>query len=251
LKQLYFYVAATLEDIFRRFQKEHSFATQLGEFEKKNAIHLHETHAAIGILEMLRLLIDLHDVNWQNAWNSMNHTFTCAMYNIKESQMEKWPVDLFGALLPRHLEILNSINFMLIEKVKKYFPPEEHQERIKRISIFDESTTPKMIRMSNLCLVACHKITFCSEMQYKILFEEQDSLFRDFPLFLPQKCFMLIPNGGNPRRWIYNANRKLADLITEEIKDESEWLVDLRHLESFVRYTEDIGFLQRFLEIRA
>jgi len=62
---------------------------------------------------------------------------------------------------------------------------------------------------------------------------------------------MLIPNGGNPRRWIYNANRKLADLITEEIKDESEWLVDLRHLESFVRYTEDIGFLQRFLEIRA
>ena len=181
----------------------------------------------------------------------MNHTFTCAMYNIKESQMEKWPVDLFGALLPRHLEILNSINFMLIEKVKKYFPPEEHQERIKRISIFDESTTPKMIRMSNLCLVACHKITFCSEMQYKILFEEEDSLFRDFPLFLPQKCFMLIPNGGNPRRWIYNANRKLADLITEEIKDESEWLVDLQHLESFVRYTEDLGFLKRFLEIRA
>lgn len=108
-----------------------------------------------------------------------------------------------------------------------------------------------MIRMSNLCLVACHKITFCSEMQYKILFEEEDSLFRDFPLFLPQKCFMLIPNGGNPRRWIYNANRKLADLITEEIKDESEWLVDLQHLESFVRYTEDLGFLKRFLEIRA
>jgi len=71
---------------------------------------------------MLRLLIDDYDVNWQNAWNCMNHTFSCAMFNIKESQMEKWPVDLFGKLLPRHLEILNSINFMLIEKVKKYFP---------------------------------------------------------------------------------------------------------------------------------
>ena len=122
----------------------------------------------------------------------MNHTFSCAMFNIKESQMEKWPVDLFGKLLPRHLEILNSINFILIEKVKKYFPPEEHQKRIMRVSIFDESTNPKMIRMSNLCLVACHKVIFCSEMQFKILFEYEDSIFKDFPLFLPKKCFTLI-----------------------------------------------------------
>ena len=165
--------------------------------------------------------------------------------------MEKWPVDLFGKLLPRHLEILNSINFMLIEKVKKYFPQQEHEERIKRISIFDESTNPKMIRMSNLCLVACHKVIFCSEMQFKILFEEEESIFRDFPLFLPSKCFILIQNGGNPRRWIYNANRNLANLITEEIKDESEWLVDLEHLSSFTRYTEDLGFLGKFLQIRA
>ena len=78
-------MAATLQDIFRRFQKSRSFQANLAEFEKKNAIHLHETHAAIAILEMLRLLIDEYDVNWQNAWNCMNHTFSCAMFTIKES----------------------------------------------------------------------------------------------------------------------------------------------------------------------
>lgn len=77
-----------------------------------------------------------------------------------------------------------------------------------------------MIRLSNLCLVSCHKSVFCTELQYHILFNPEDGLFRDFPQFLPKKSFVLIPNGGNPRRWVYNANRKLADLITEEIKDE-------------------------------
>ena len=78
-----------------------------------------------------------------------------------------------------------------------------------------------------------------------------DGIFRDFLQFLPGKTFTVIPNGGNPRRWIFNANRKLADLITEEIRDESEWLVDLEHLSSFIRYTEDIPFLKKFLDLRS
>ena len=107
-----------------------------------------------------------------------------------------------------------------------------------------------MIRIANLCLIACHKTIFCTELQQQILFNKEDGIFRDFAIFLPKKSFAVIPNGGNPRRWVYNANRKLADLITEEIKDESEWLVDLEHLSSFVRYTEDLPFLKKFLEIR-
>lgn len=77
-----------------------------------------------------------------------------------------------------------------------------------------------MIRLANLCLIACHKTIFCTELQQQILFNKEDGIFRDFQLFVPDKCFTIIPNGGNPRRWIYNANRKLADLITDEIKDE-------------------------------
>jgi starch phosphorylase len=108
-----------------------------------------------------------------------------------------------------------------------------------------------MIRVTNLCLVACHKVVFSTDLQYEILMNSEDGLFRDFPLFLPSKTFLVIPNGGNPRRWIYNANRKLANLITEEIRDEQEWLVDLEHLSSFMRYTDDLDFLKRFLDIRA
>jgi starch phosphorylase len=119
---------------------------------------------------------------------------------------------------------------------------------IKRIAIIDEG---KMIRVTNLCFVACHKIVFSTDLQFEILMKNEDSLYRDFCTFLPKKTFTIISNGGNPRRWIYNANRKLANLITEEIRDESEWLIDLEHLSSFVRYADDLSFLQRFLEVRA
>lgn len=81
--------------------------------------------------------------------------------------------------------------------------------------------------MTNLCIVACHKIIFATQLQFDILMNPEDGIFRDFQTFLPKKTFVIIPNGGNPRRWIYNANRKLANLITEEIRDEQEWLVDL------------------------
>lgn len=105
--------------------------------------------------------------------------------------------------------------------------------------------------MTNLCMIACHKIVFSTQLQFEILFAKDDGPFREFPLFLPKKTFSVVPNGGNPRRWILNANRRLAELITEEIGDEQEWLIDLNHLSSFVRYTEDTQFLDRFLDVRA
>lgn len=92
---------------------------------------------------------------------------------------------------------------------------------------------------------------FATKLQFDILMKGPDGLYKDFLAFLPKKTFTVVSNGANPRRWIYNANRKLAELITEEIGDEQEWLVDLDHLSSFVRYTNDLGFLNRFLAVRA
>lgn len=135
--------------------------------------------------------------------------------------MEKWPVDLFGKLLPRHLELIYTINHLFLEKVKKAFPKHEHSDRISRMSLIEESN-PRQIRIANLCIVACHKIVFCSELQQRVLSE---GIFKDFAQFIP-KTFILVPNGANPRRWIFIANRKLSNLITEEIRDESEWLTN-------------------------
>lgn len=133
--------------------------------------------------------------------------------------MEKWPVDLFGKMLPRHYEIVQLVNKILLEKVKKAFAKDPKlQEKLARITIIDE--TNKLIRVANLCIVACHKVIFSTQMQFDILTNQDTGIFRDFISILPKKTFTVIPNGGNPRRWIYNANRKLADLISEEIGDE-------------------------------
>eukprot|EP00347_Sterkiella_histriomuscorum_P010876 403374581 len=244
LKQQYFYIASTLQDIFRRFNKISSH--KFDQFEFKNAIYLHETHSAIAMLEMLRLLIDEYSQPWLDAWNITYRTFSCGFYNIKESQMEKWPVEMFARLLPRHMELIYLINHLFIEKVKKFFPQHEHETRLKRMSIIEESN-PKQIRMANICLISCHKVVLCSELQFKILTTE---VFKDFYDFLP-KTFVLIENGANPRRWIHNCNRSLSKLITEEIKDESEWLMDLNLLSPFAGYIDDLEFFDKFLNVRA
>ena len=243
LKQQYFYVASTVRDICRRYMKHSHHVFQ--EFDAKNSIYLHETHSAIAIIEMLRLLIDEYELEWTQAWNVVYHTFSCGFFNMKEDQMEKWPLDMFEKLLPRHLELLYLINHVFLEKVKKFFPSSQHKERIQHMSLVEEST-PKQIRMANLCMVACHKIVTCSEMQDQIL---RTTVFKDFYDFLP-KTFVTITNAANPRRWIYSANRNLSKLITEEIGDESEWLLNLEHLRTFNRYEDDLEFLDRFLEIR-
>ena len=244
LKQQYFYVAATMQDIFRRYGK--LAVHKLSQFDDKNAIYLNETHSAIAILETLRLLIDEHDVPWHQAWNISYHTFSCGFYTIKESQMEKWPVDMFAKLLPRHMELVYAINHFFLEKAKKFFPSHEFAARAGRLSLIEEST-PKQIRIANLCLVGCHKIVLCSELQFKILTTEA---FRDFYELLP-KSFVLVHNGANPRRWIHNCNRRLSELITEEIGDESEWLVNLDLLQTFASYTDHLEFFERFLAVRA
>ena len=107
-------------------------------------------------------MIDENNINWTAAWNAANHTFSCAIYNIKESQMEKWSVDIFKKILPRHFDLLNIINKILIEKVKKIpgLSNDEIKKKIKRVSIIEEETG--LIRMTNLCMVACHKLVFSS-----------------------------------------------------------------------------------------
>jgi len=154
---------------------------------------------------------------------------------------------MFGTLLPRHLELIYLLNSIFLEKVKKFFANDKHlNERIKRMSLVEEAN-PKQIRIANLCVVACHKILFCNELQQRLLLEGP---LADFALLSP-KSFYLINNGANPRRWIHNANRNLSKLITEEIGDESEWLTDLELLKVFNNYTSDLPFFEKFLDVRA
>mmetsp|Transcript_43400 Transcript_43400/g.31698 ORF Transcript_43400/g.31698 Transcript_43400/m.31698 type:complete len:197 (-) Transcript_43400:1075-1665(-) len=196
---------------------------------------------------MLRLLIDEQGLNWQTAWNCVYHTFTCGFYTIKESQFEKWPVDMLGNLLPRHLELIYLLNSIFMEKVKKFFAKDKDlPQRLKRMSLIEE-TASKQVRIANLCVVACHKVIFCGELQQELLFKGP---LQDFKLMTPH-TFEIIPNGVNPRRWIYNSNRQLAKLITEEIGDESEWLTDLDLLKVLVNYKQDFVFFDKLLEVRA
>jgi len=155
-------------------------------------------------------------------------------------------VELFQKLLPRHLELIYLINHYFLEQAKDAFPASDRERRLKNISLIEEGS-PKLIRIANLCIVACNKIVFCSTLQMKIALEQ---LFPDFQAFIPQR-FVLIQNGVNPRRWIHNTNRQLSQIITQEVGDESEWLLNLDAIRSLKVYEEDLTFFDSVLEARA
>ena len=230
LKQQYFFVAATLNDIFRRYRKMNRSFTELPNFV---AIQLNDTHPAIAVPELMRLLLDEHGLGWDDAWTICQNTFAYTNHTVMPEALETWPVDLIGRLLPRHMEIIYDINHRFLEALRSRYP--QNPGLPDRVSIIAEGDV-KMVRMAHLAIVGSHTVNGVAELHSRIL---KNELFKEFDQIFPGR-FQNVTNGVTPRRWLCQANPSLTELITATIGP--DWICDLEQLEKLVVYADDPEF---------
>lgn len=216
LKQQYFFVSASLQDVVRRYKDYHS---NFEEFSNKVALHLNDTHPAIAVAELMRMLVDEECLQWEEAWGIVTRVFSLTNHSIIPESFEKWPVELMESLLPRHLQIIYEINRVFLEEVKKKVGSDFG--RLARLSIVEEGSV-KVIRMGNLALVACHSINAVSQMHANYV---KSTLLKDFYSLWPHK-FQSKTNGVTQRRWLAFGNPALRDVITKWLGTEA-WIKDL------------------------
>jgi glycogen phosphorylase len=230
LKQQYFFASASLQEILQEFLKNHKDFTL---FPQKVAIQLNDTHPSIAIPELMRLLVDVHQMSWENAWGITTNTFAYTNHTLLPEALEVWDVALLGHLLPRHLEILYEINRRFLEMVSKTVP--EDADLLRRLSIFEEGDR-KRVRMAHLAVVGSHSVNGVAALHTQLL---KDSLMSDFYGLWPQK-FNNKTNGITQRRWLKQANPALSRLITETIGE--AWVTDLGAMEELVSHAKDESF---------
>ncbi|KAE9550139.1 hypothetical protein FO519_006651 [Halicephalobus sp. NKZ332] len=249
LKQQYFLVAATLQDIIRRFKstkygvREH-VRIDFDQFPEKVAIQLNDTHPSIGIPELIRLLVDIEGLSFDKALDIATRTFGYTNHTLLPEALERWPVSMLEKLLPRHLEIIYEINARFLDKVKELYP--EDVEILRRMSIVEEADQcgEKRINMAHLCIVCSHAINGVAALHSKLLIQ---NAFKDFAKVFPDR-FQNKTNGITPRRWLLLCNSALADLICEKIGD--EWITNLDQLQKLKEFDEDGGFLNAIARIK-
>lgn len=238
LKQEYFFTAASLADIIRRYKMENKDITKLS---SKAAIQLNDTHPSVAIPELMRILVDEEGLDWDTAWDVTVKTFAYTNHTIMPEALECWPVSLFEQLLPRHLQIIYEINFRFLEDVAREFPGDN--DRLQRMSLIEEGDVKK-VRMANLAVVGAHSINGVSELHSKLL---KTHLFKDFYEFFPEK-FNNKTNGITQRRWLKKDNEKLSNLITDAIGD--GWTTDLYKLEKLLPLKDDKRFQSKWQEAK-
>ena len=238
LKQQYFLVAATLQDIMRRHKKQHS---AMEGFADHVAVQLNDTHPSIAIAELMRLLLDVEMMPWEQAWAICTNTFAYTNHTVLPEALETWPVELVGRLLPRHLEIIYEINRRFLQDVASRYPGDVR--RLESMSIIEEGNE-RRVRMANLAIVGSHSVNGVAALHTKIL---KESLFSDFHLFYPRK-FKNITNGVTPRRWILQVNPVLSSLITEAIGP--GWECELSRLNGLIPLADDAEFRRAFAEAK-
>jgi glycogen phosphorylase len=239
LKQQYFFVSASLQDIVQRFLAGRE---PFDAFPDRVAIQLNDTHPTIGIPELMRLLVDEHGVAWDRAWEITRRTFAYTNHTLMPEALETWPASLVERVLPRHLEIIYEINQRFLDDVRQRYPNEP--ERVRRMSIVDEEGG-RRIRMANLAIVGSHHVNGVSQLHTDLM---RSSVFADFAGLRPE-AFVNVTNGITPRRWLHHANPGLSALITEHIGE--GWVTDLRQLERLVPLAEDGAFRARFMAAKA
>jgi starch phosphorylase len=238
LRQEYFFVSASLQDILKSFSSDHRDLSQLPE---EVAIQLNDTHPCIAIAELMRVLVDLHDVPWEKAWDITIRSFAYTNHTLLPEALETWPVRLFERLLPRHLQIIYEINFLFLKEVGRRFSGD--MDLIRRVSLIDEEGG-KRVRMSHLAIVGSHKINGVARLHSDLM---KITIFKDFAKIYPDR-FVNITNGVTPRRWLNQANRKLSHLITDTIG--AEWVNDLEQLKKLVPLAEDAEFRRKFRDAK-
>ena len=238
LKQEYFFVSASLQDILAHFAKDHD---SFDDLHKEVAIQLNDTHPSIAIAELMRVLMDLHGLEWERAWRITVGTFAYTNHTLLPEALETWSVRLFERLLPRHLLIIYEINRRFLAEVSERFPGDA--ELIRRVSLIEEDGG-KRVSMSHLAIVGSHKVNGVAKLHSELM---QRTIFRDFAKLYPDR-FINITNGVTPRRWLNQANRPLAALISEAIGP--GWVTDLSRLEELVPLAADAEFRRRFCEAK-
>ena len=238
LKQQYFLVSASLQDIMGRL---HMNGVDIHEFAKYATIQLNDTHPALAIPELMRLLIDIENFEWDEAWQICTETFNYTNHTLMSEALEKWSVDLLGKLLPRHLEIIYEINFRFLRQVSTRYIGDN--DRLSRMSLIQEQPE-KMVRMAYMCVATSKKVNGVAALHTELL---KHGLFKDFNDFFPDK-FVNVTNGITPRRWLKKANQGLARLITSRIGD--GWVKDLSELKQLEKFASDSGFLKELAAVK-
>ena len=238
LKQEYFFVSATLQDVIRRFKKAHQDFSQ---FPEKVAIQLNDTHPAIAIPELMRILIDLNGLSWDNAWKITTATFGYTNHTILPEALEKWPVSMIETLLPRHMQIIYEINQRFLNDIAKKYPGDG--DRLRRMSLIEEGSE-RMVRMAHLAVVGSHSVNGVAELHTSLI---KTILFKDFTEFYPDR-FNNKTNGITQRRWSRLCNQKLSALISGKIGE--GWITDLYQLKRLTEFADDSAFRSEWQAVK-
>lgn len=238
LKQEYFLVSASLQDIFSRHA--HTYA-EFDLLPDRIAIQLNDTHPVLAIPEMMRLLVDIHRLDWDRAWEITVRIFSFTNHTLLSEALETWTVELMERLLPRHLQIIYEINARLLRAVGHESPGD--MDLVRRMSLIEENA-PRSVRMAHLAITGSHKVNGVSKLHTELM---RRTLFRDFDRFFPGRIIP-ITNGISPRAWLLEANPPLAQLITSRISD--TWMRDLAKLTALVPFIEDQEFRSQFASVK-
>jgi glycogen phosphorylase len=238
LEQQYFFVSCSLQDMVRMYTL---FGGDLRRFTNGFAIQLNDTHPAIGVAELMRLLIDENDMDWETAWEITRNAFGYTNHTLLPEALEKWSVDLFADLFPRHMEIIYEVNRRFLDEVRSRFPGDE--ARVARMSLIDESGG-RRLRMAHLACVGSHAINGVAELHTQLL--EQDVL-RDFFDMMPEK-FSNKTNGVTPRRFMVLSNPGLSRLISSKI-DET-WISRSEQLRRLEKFVDDSAFREEWRRVK-
>ena len=238
LKQQHFFVSCSLQDMIRSLEHR---GLPIHEFPDHWAVQLNDTHPSIAVAELMRLLLDEKHLHWEQAWDITTRSLAYTNHTLLPEALEKWGLELFGSLLPRHLELIYEINRRFLQQVRLKYPGNE--QILRRMSIIDDDGA-KAVRMAHLATVASHHVNGVAALHSTLV---RSQLFPDFAALWPHK-FTNVTNGVTPRRWLALANPQLAGLLSDTVGE--GWLRDMEQLRQLEQHGEDAAFLERWESTR-
>ncbi len=238
LKQQHFFVSCSLQDMLRSLEKR---SIPIIDFPKHWTVQLNDTHPAIAVAELMRLLIDQYHIDWDKAWNITTQSVAYTNHTLLPEALEKWDLHLFSDLLPRHLEIIYEINWRFLQQLRLRYPGDD--KILRKLSIIDEEGS-KSVRMAHLATIGAHHINGVATLHSDLI---KRQLMPEFAELWPEK-FTNITNGVTPRRWVALANPGLADLLDKEIG--SDWITNMKLMENLEKQQNNSNFLEKFQETK-